>query len=60
MTAAARSRGRPWRLTAALAGLSGVLPGGPPARLAVSWGSAVGASKASAIYAAVVTFPATP
>jgi len=34
------------------------LPGGPATRLALSWGSAVGSSKNSEIYAAVVTLPA--
>jgi len=33
------------------------LPGGPATRLALSWGSAVGASPNSEIYAAVVTLP---
>jgi hypothetical protein len=34
------------------------LPGGPATRLALSWGSAVGGSADSEIYAAVVTLPA--
>jgi hypothetical protein len=33
------------------------LPGATPARLALSWGSAVGSSKVPGIYAAVVTVP---
>ncbi|HYZ57421.1 MAG TPA: sialidase family protein [Streptosporangiaceae bacterium] len=36
-----------------------VLPGGPGVRLAMSWGSAIGTSKNSGIYAAVVNLPAT-
>jgi hypothetical protein len=37
-----------------------ILPGGPGARLAMSWGSAIGTSKNPEIYSAVVNLPTTP